>query len=102
MPAYLKVAPQCPSCDQDFSAQKADDAPPFFTILIVGHIVVPLILVVEKIWAPPLVPSMIFWPIAILALSLWLAPRVKGAIVGLQWSARMHGFGNPEESLYEP
>ena len=26
-------------------------------------------------------------------LSLWLLPRFKGAIVGIQWSRRMHGFG---------
>ncbi|WP_417812469.1 DUF983 domain-containing protein [Thalassospira alkalitolerans] len=27
-------------------------------------------------------------------LSLYLLPRFKGAIVGLQWAKRMHGFGN--------
>jgi uncharacterized protein (DUF983 family) len=27
-----------------------------------------------------------------LGMSLWLLPRVKGALVGLQWALRMHGF----------
>jgi hypothetical protein len=30
--------------------------------------------------------------------TLWLLPRVKGALVGLQWALRMHGFGGvPDE-----
>jgi uncharacterized protein (DUF983 family) len=27
------------------------------------------------------------------ALSLYLLPRLKGALVALQWAKRMHGFG---------
>ena len=27
------------------------------------------------------------------ALSLWLLPRLKGAMVAIQWAKRMHGFG---------
>jgi uncharacterized protein (DUF983 family) len=30
------------------------------------------------------------------ALSLFLLPRLKGAIVGFQWARRMHGFGRGE------
>jgi hypothetical protein len=26
-----------------------------------------------------------------------LLPKVKGAIIGLQWAARMHGFGADEQ-----
>ncbi|MDE0727033.1 MAG: DUF983 domain-containing protein, partial [Alphaproteobacteria bacterium] len=28
-----------------------------------------------------------------LILTLLLPPRVKGALIGLQWANRMHGFG---------
>jgi uncharacterized protein (DUF983 family) len=27
------------------------------------------------------------------ALSLYLLPRLKGALVAVQWAKRMHGFG---------
>jgi uncharacterized protein (DUF983 family) len=27
------------------------------------------------------------------ALSLYLLPRLKGLVVAIQWSRRMHGFG---------
>ncbi|MCJ7599730.1 MAG: DUF983 domain-containing protein, partial [Methyloceanibacter sp.] len=37
---YLKVADQCPSCGEALHHHRADDAPPYFTIAIVGHIVV--------------------------------------------------------------
>jgi uncharacterized protein (DUF983 family) len=33
--------------------------------------------------------------VATVALSLYLLPRLKGAIVGFQWAKRMHGFGEP-------
>ena len=28
-----------------------------------------------------------------LLLSLWLLPKVKGALIAYQWALRMHGFG---------
>jgi uncharacterized protein (DUF983 family) len=91
--AFMKVAPACSTCREELHHQRADDAPPYFTMLIVGHIVVPLVLVVEKIWRPDLwIHAAIFMP-ATLALTLLLMPRVKGAIVGWQWALRMHGFG---------
>jgi uncharacterized protein (DUF983 family) len=72
---------------------QADDAPPYFTILIAGHIVIPLLMTVEVAFAPPLWLHALIWMPLIAILSLALLPRVKGAIVGLQWAQRMHGFG---------
>ena len=41
---YLKVAKTCHRCGLDFDSIRSDDVAPYFTILIVGHIVVPLLL----------------------------------------------------------
>jgi uncharacterized protein (DUF983 family) len=90
---FLTVNAQCPSCGLELHHQRADDAPPYFTILIVGHIVVPLLLMLEQRAAPPSWVHMVVWMPVILVLSLWLLPRVKGALIGLQWHAGMHGFG---------
>ncbi|MDE2385063.1 MAG: DUF983 domain-containing protein [Alphaproteobacteria bacterium] len=95
---FLRVADSCPSCGEDLSHQRADDAPPYFTIMIIGHIVVPAMWVVERVWQPDMWLQMALWPTTILILALWLLPRVKGAIVGLQWGARMHGFGGASEA----
>ena len=43
--AYLKVVDACPVCGEDLSHQRADDAPAYMTMLIVGHFVVAGVLV---------------------------------------------------------
>ncbi len=90
---YLKVVDACPACGEEMHHQRADDAPPYFTMVIVGHVVVGGVLVLEKNVAPPSWVHLALWLPLTVGLSLWLLPRVKGALVGLQWSLRMHGFG---------
>jgi Protein of unknown function (DUF983) len=36
------------------------------------------------------------WVPLTIGLSLWFLPRIKGALVGLQWALKMHGFGGPD------
>lgn len=89
---YLKVAESCSSCSEELHHHQADDAPPYFTIFIVGHIVVPLVLAVEHFWQPEIWVHFSLWLPLTLGLTLLLLPAVKGAVVGLQWALRMHGF----------
>jgi uncharacterized protein (DUF983 family) len=90
--SYLGITPVCPHCAEDLQHQRADDAPPYFTIMVVGHTIVPLLLLVEKMYAPNLWVHFSLWlPLTVL-MTLWLLPRIKGATVGLQWALRMHGF----------
>jgi|SRR5271165_2280812 len=91
--SYLKVSDRCGECGEEMSHHRADDAPPYFTILIAGHAVVPMLMAVELAYAPPLWLHLAIWLPLITILCLALLPRVKGAIVGLQWANRMHGFG---------
>ena len=95
--AYLKVVDTCPVCGEDLHHQRADDAPPYITMLIVGHIVVAGVLAAEEAWPQsPMWLGAIVWIWLTFVLSLLLLPRVKGALVGYQWALRMHGFGGPE------
>jgi len=80
---YLKLRPECPHCRIEFSCYPTDDAPPYFTILAVGHIVVPLVVVVEQLLSLPLWVQFAIWPSVTLALSLLLLPRIKGAVLGV-------------------
>jgi uncharacterized protein (DUF983 family) len=84
--SYLKVAPTCPACGHETGLYRADDGPAYFTILIVGHIVIGPLLFLEFVRTWPL--GWIFAIVipSIIALSLFLLPRVKGAFVGLQWA----------------
>ncbi len=91
---YLKVHAACSSCREELHHHRADDAPPYFTILIVGHIVGTLLLMGEEWWpeAPMWMPIGVGLVLA-LVMSLVLLPRIKGALIGWQWALRMHGFG---------
>ncbi len=92
MKSYLKIRDTCTVCREDLSHHRADDGPAYLTILIVGHIMAPALHIVFTTWRPePLVLFTIF-AIGCVTLSLYLLPRLKGAIVGFQWARLMHGF----------
>jgi uncharacterized protein (DUF983 family) len=96
--AFLKTADNCSNCGQDFTPHRADDLPAYLVIVIVGHIVVPLALMIETNYSPPVALQLaIYLPLTFVA-SLALLQPVKGAVVGMQWALRMHGFdeNNPE------
>ena len=96
MRSYLQVRDACPVCGEDLQHQRADDGPAYLTILIVGHLMAPAILIAFVRYRPdPLVLAAVF-SVATVALSLFLLPRLKGVLVGIQWAKRMHGFGNGE------
>ncbi len=90
--AYLKVNDACPSCGEELHHHRADDAPPYFTIVIVGHIVVPLVLTVERLLAPAIWLQVTGWTLLTIILSLVVLPIAKGGLIGLQWANYMHGF----------
>ena len=93
---YLKVEDHCRRCGEDLYHQRADDAPPYFTIFIVGHIIVPLVLVVERAYQPSYIVHAGLWFPLVLLLTLTLLPIVKGGLVALQWALYMHGFASSE------
>lgn len=92
---YLKVRDTCPVCREALHHHRADDGPAYLTILLVGHVMAPFIHIGFVRFRPdPLVLATALSVTAV-ALSLWLLPRLKGMIVGLQWARRMHGFAGP-------
>jgi uncharacterized protein (DUF983 family) len=80
---YLRVVPACTNCGAPLGELRSDDAPPYITILIVGHIAVGLLLFMETTYAPPLwLEAAILLPLT-LTLTLALLRPVKGGTVGL-------------------
>jgi uncharacterized protein (DUF983 family) len=97
--AFLKVDNHCSVCGLDFTPHRADDLPAYLVIVIVGHIVVPTALWIETNYSPAVPLQLaIYLPFTLIASLLLLQP-VKGAVIGLQWALRMHGFDeqNPEK-----
>lgn len=96
--AFLKVADRCPACGEELHHHRADDFPAYLVIVIVGHILVPLVLLVEQNFAPSTAMHMAMWVPACLILTLGLLQPVKGAIVALQWHTGMHGFAEARKA----
>lgn len=82
---YLSANEACGSCGEDFERLRADDGPAWLTILIVGHLSVPLLLsmlqagMLDNNWA---LPSII--ALTIVA-SLTLLPVSKGVFMAALW-----------------
>jgi uncharacterized protein (DUF983 family) len=91
--AFLKVVDRCEVCGTEFHHHRADDLPAYIVIFIMGHAVVGGMLAAESNYEWPLWIHVMLWPLLTLVGSLVLLQPVKGAIVGLQWALRMHGFG---------
>ena len=98
---YLEVADKCQTCGLELAGYQADDAPPYFTIFIVGHIVIPITLIVERIYQPPLILHAAMFSVLSVIITLISLPIVKGAVVGLQWALRMHGFADTNTTFIE-
>ena len=99
--AFLKTADNCASCGLDFTPHRADDLPAYLVIVIVGHIVVPAILWIETNYAPSMLLQLAFYLPFTLIASLVLLQPVKGAVVGLQWAFRMHGFDETDPEYWD-
>jgi uncharacterized protein (DUF983 family) len=89
--SYLKVAPRCASCGHDTGIYRADDGPAYFTILIVGHLIIGPLLFLDLVLTWPIGWIMALVIPSVVALALLVLPRVKGAFVGVQWAVRDRG-----------
>lgn len=81
---YLKVEPVCQTCGHDLDRYPSDDGPAYFTVLLVGHLVIVpfLIIFARVIWKAPiwiLVPGALA---GVGAITLIALPIIKGAVVG--------------------
>lgn len=94
---YLKVADQCAECGTELHHQRADDGPAYLTILLVSHLGAPILLASYIAWRPSAMTMIVTFGLGAILLSLLLLPRIKGAMIGLQWARRMHGFGSAGE-----
>lgn len=88
---YLKITDECRNCGHHLGEIRADDFPPYATMVVVGHIVVPGALATEKAFHPEIATQLAIWLPISLILTLWFLPRLKGAIVGLMMHLGLKG-----------
>ena len=97
--AFLKVAPACENCGEEYHHHRADDLPAYLVIFIVGHIVVGAFMGAERMFALSTWQHLAIWGPVTLVSSIALLQPVKGAVVGLQWAMRMHGFSGEHDQI---
>jgi len=94
---YLTAAEACSSCGLAFEPLRADDAPAYFTIFIVGHVIVAGLLALEKFDHPALwIQTAIWIPLAIVMM-FTLLPLIKGAVMGAIYASQAGRQQNPAE-----
>jgi uncharacterized protein (DUF983 family) len=101
--AFLKPVDHCANCNADYTHQRADDLPAYLSIVVVGHIVVGGFMMTDMVWTLSNWTHLAIWTPLTVLLALATIQPIKGAVIGLQWAARMHGFGGnepkPEDSI---
>ena len=95
------MSSHCANCSLVLQPYRADDAPAYFTILVVGHIVVPMVLLLERYGQqPPLWFHALLWLPLSVVLALYLLPHIKGSVIALLWA---HGIGSkPSAGSFDP
>ena len=83
---FLKVRPRCEVCGANNGAYPSDDMPPYLTIAIVAHVIIPLFMWVDHAFAPPLWVQFATWLPLTALLAIGLLPFVKGGVIGLCWA----------------
>jgi uncharacterized protein (DUF983 family) len=94
---FIKPVDACEVCSEDYTPQRADDLPAYIVVVIVGHIMVGLFLGTEMLWPLSNAAHLAIWIPFTLIASLALLQPVKGAVIGLQWALKMHGFSGHED-----
>jgi uncharacterized protein (DUF983 family) len=93
---YLRVVDDCSNCGAPLGNVRADDAPPYFTIFAVGHIVVPGMFLMDRNFdLPDWVQAAIWLPVTTV-LCLALLRPIKGATVGLMLKLGLLKARNPD------
>lgn len=82
---YLKPVTECEACKSDFSHIRADDGPAWVTILVLGHVVVPLMLYFGRDDSIPLWIACVTLSVIMLIGVYVILPRAKGLFIALIW-----------------
>ena len=83
---YLKLKSNCNHCDEQLSIYRTDDFGPWLTIIIAGHIIVPLVLFIEQVYAPDLWLQAVTWIPLTITTVLFILPVSKSICLAILWN----------------
>lgn len=79
---YLKVRPTCSNCGADNGRHRVDDIASYFTILLIGHVLLAPALAIPFFWYIPLWASLTIFIGTMTLATLALLPFIKGGVIG--------------------
>ena len=89
--SYLQQIESCPVCGAEFGRIRADDAAPWLTLIVVGHLFLPLIFIVNLAALLPFWIGVTCWAAFFCGVALVVLPRAKGLFIGMLWVTRAAG-----------
>lgn len=89
---YLKATPRCRACGQDWTLHRADDFPPYVSILLTGHIMAPVLIALASADSLSLGAKMAIAVLLAVVLMIALLQPAKGAIIAAQWWMGLNEF----------
>jgi len=78
----------CENCGFDFSKNDSADGPAVFLIFILGFSIVPLALLIDYLYSPPLWLHVVLWSTICIALTLGSLKPLKSYVITLQYKYR--------------
>ena len=82
---YLTRLPSCDSCGEDLSHISADDGPAWATLIVVGHVLAPFLIILGRDERIPVWVAIAALAAMMLAGVWWCLPRFKGLFIALIW-----------------
>ncbi len=95
---YLTRVPACAACGLDLSEIRADDGPAWATLIVVGHVLAPLLVIIGRDERVPVWAAIALLLAVMLAGVAWTLPRAKGLFIALIWRTGATG----EDSFDHP
>lgn len=84
--SYLKQVPACAICGAPLGRIRAEDGPPWLTVLILGPFLAGLTFIAARHEHWPLWATLPALSLFAASAVLIILPRIKGAVIGLLWS----------------
>ena len=91
MRSYLKQVESCAACGEAFGHIRADDAAPWGTIILVGHVFLPFAFMVDMDFMPTWAAMLLLAGLFSL-ISLAVLPRAKALFLAILWQTRAPGY----------
>ena len=93
---YLRQEASCGHCGLKTGDIRADDGPPWLTLILVGHLLAPFMIIVFMTETIPMWLVTALMALTAIALCLAVLPRAKGLFIAAIWR-----FGANSEDLSE-